>query len=233
MKKYSIMFFMILGFLFFLSKFWNETPQGQLQKEQKMSPDVTASESVDAPTQTAEDELNASELNQNTPSPAQDKIANNRRTETDGTHSEGSATDHANLNAGFGREPRLRLNAQGEPIEIITDKIHFKWNAAEISEQSFDTLQALAELIKNIDVINDLKIEGHTDASGDPLYNKHLSELRAKSVAEFLRSEGLTDTRIAYFGMGSEKPVDTNETPTGRAKNRRVEFKVNTQSPRN
>lgn len=71
-----------------------------------------------------------------------------------------------------------------------------------------------------------IEIGGHTDAEGSESYNLRLSENRAKAVAEYLISKGVSEKRIQFKGYGKSCPIDTNETEEGRAKNRRVEFKI-------
>jgi OmpA-OmpF porin, OOP family len=72
-----------------------------------------------------------------------------------------------------------------------------------------------------------LTIEGHTDNVGKPADNKLLSENRAKAVFDYLAQKGVVTERLTATGFGQEKPVATNSTTAGRAKNRRVELKLN------
>jgi len=69
-----------------------------------------------------------------------------------------------------------------------------------------------------------IKVEGHTDSTGSQ--NVKLSEERAKHVAKYLEAHGIKGDRIATEGFGDTKPIDSNKTVTGRAKNRRVEIKL-------
>ncbi len=67
-------------------------------------------------------------------------------------------------------------------------------------------------------------VEGHTDSVGPPEYNDGLSKRRAAAVEAFLVDFGVPRTRLAAVGHGESVPVATNETPTGRQRNRRVEL---------
>lgn len=67
---------------------------------------------------------------------------------------------------------------------------------------------------------------GHTDSTGSSAYNQTLSENRARTVANFLTSQGVASTRVRSQGFGMTMPVASNDTPEGRAKNRRVEIKI-------
>jgi len=69
-----------------------------------------------------------------------------------------------------------------------------------------------------------IDIAGHTDSTGSEQYNQQLSERRANTVAQYLRSKGVLDTRIATVGYGESRPIASNDTPEGRALNRRVEL---------
>jgi outer membrane protein OmpA-like peptidoglycan-associated protein len=71
-----------------------------------------------------------------------------------------------------------------------------------------------------------LEVEGHTDSVGTDQLNMLLSENRATSVRDFLIHEGMAPTSIASRGFGKSQPVATNDTPTGRQQNRRVELVV-------
>jgi len=71
-----------------------------------------------------------------------------------------------------------------------------------------------------------IDIIGHTDSTGSAEYNQGLSERRADAVAEALTRRGVRPVRIAAYGVGETQPVATNETPAGRAANRRVEIRI-------
>ena len=70
-----------------------------------------------------------------------------------------------------------------------------------------------------------LQIEGHTDSTGNAEQNLDLSKRRAESVKVVLVSQFQVDAaRLTTMGLGATKPIDSNDTPQGRAQNRRVEF---------
>ncbi len=71
-----------------------------------------------------------------------------------------------------------------------------------------------------------LKVVGHTDNVGTAQRNQTLSERRAQGIADLLRREGLTKDRLIVVGYGQDKPIASNDTPEGRAQNRRVEVIV-------
>ena len=69
-----------------------------------------------------------------------------------------------------------------------------------------------------------IEVVGHTDNTGSAAYNQDLSQRRAVSVAEVLRSSGVPGFRITTYGRGEDAPIATNLTPQGQALNRRVEI---------
>jgi outer membrane protein OmpA-like peptidoglycan-associated protein len=87
------------------------------------------------------------------------------------------------------------------------------------------TLDKVAQSLK--DYPNSLiDVYGHTDSTGSEAYNQTLSENRAQTVANYLTSQGVTEARVRSKGFGETMPVASNDTPEGRAKNRRVEIKI-------
>lgn len=103
--------------------------------------------------------------------------------------------------------------------------ILFKSSSAAIDAKSDATLAALADIAKAC-AKGRIRVEGHTDSSGRADFNKRLSESRAKAVADRLIAVGVKKDRVEAVGMGSEKPVASNDDAEGRAKNRRIEFIV-------
>ena len=71
-----------------------------------------------------------------------------------------------------------------------------------------------------------VRLEGHTDSTGDAAANKKLSFDRAIVIKEIMIKGGIADERIGTDGYGQEKPIASNETENGRAKNRRTELVV-------
>ena len=71
-----------------------------------------------------------------------------------------------------------------------------------------------------------IEIGGHTDNEGADNYNLQLSDARAKAVYDYLVVHGIAGSRLSYHGYGKTQPTSTNDTPEGRAGNRRTEFKI-------
>jgi outer membrane protein OmpA-like peptidoglycan-associated protein len=74
--------------------------------------------------------------------------------------------------------------------------------------------------------VKHVRIDGHTDNVGGAALNQDLSQRRSQSVVEYLVAKGIERTRLGARGFGLDKPIATNATALGRAKNRRVECTV-------
>src|SRR3546814_18449530 len=73
-----------------------------------------------------------------------------------------------------------------------------------------------------------IEVAGHTDSVGTDSYNQQLSQQRAEAVANYLNSRGVMRDRMITVGAGETRPIASNDTETGRAKNRRVEITLET-----
>ena len=82
------------------------------------------------------------------------------------------------------------------------------------------------EIVKLMNKHSDLnfRIEGHTDSDGEESFNQRLSEDRAAAVKSMLTKLGVASSRLESKGWGESTPVSNNNTPEGKANNRRVEF---------
>jgi outer membrane protein OmpA-like peptidoglycan-associated protein/tetratricopeptide (TPR) repeat protein len=120
-------------------------------------------------------------------------------------------------------------NFELEKLEVgakmILKNIYFETAKATLKPESFDELSRVVRFLKNNPSIR-IEISGHTDNVGSWNYNKKLSQERAKSVVEYIVAHDIDKSRLEYAGYSFDQPVATNETPEGRAKNRRVEFKI-------
>lgn len=108
---------------------------------------------------------------------------------------------------------------------FVLKDIFFEFDKSILLQQSYFELLKLRILLEKHPKMC-LEIRGHTDNKGSASYNQRLSENRAKAVADYLISKGISEKRIQYHGYGKSMPVDDNDTEEGRANNRRVEFKI-------
>jgi len=106
----------------------------------------------------------------------------------------------------------------------VTHGILFDVNSATIKPESYGTLKEMADVMKEYADLK-VKIVGHTDADGNDAANLELSKKRAASVKESLAKDfGIDESRMETDGKGESEPIDKNDTPAGKANNRRVEF---------
>jgi outer membrane protein OmpA-like peptidoglycan-associated protein len=129
-----------------------------------------------------------------------------------------------------------RGNADGggttRPLAVMTEseihieeEIRFATDSADLVGESDAVLGAVKRILDEHPDVH-IRIEGHTDAVGDPAYNDDLSARRAAAVAAWLVRQGIDAARLESAGLGSKQPLDTNDTEAGRAKNRRVVFRL-------
>lgn len=108
--------------------------------------------------------------------------------------------------------------------DLLADNtINFDTNSATIQRESFDLLERLATVATRCPETN-VEIAGHTDSVGSRGDNQKLSERRARSVVEFLRDRRVPRENLSARGYGEERPIATNTTDRGKARNRRIEF---------
>ncbi len=107
--------------------------------------------------------------------------------------------------------------------KFITHGILFDVNKASIRPESMGTLNDIAALMKAHPDLS-FEIDGHTDGDGNTDANLRLSQQRADAVKSMLVTMGIEAGRMETKGFGAGKPIDNNNTPEGKANNRRVEF---------
>lgn len=109
--------------------------------------------------------------------------------------------------------------------KVVLKGVNFATGSATLKPAAHDTLRSVAAAMK-ISRSLEVEVGGHTDSVGDATKNEALSQRRAEAVKEFLVKEGVEAKRLSTRGYGASKPADTNDTPAGRANNRRVTFTV-------
>lgn len=109
-------------------------------------------------------------------------------------------------------------------IVTLSSDLLFPTNSSYLTDNAKAELDKLADLLKKNN--KNLRVDGHTDATGTAHYNEWLSEKRANSVKDYLVAAGISSGRISIKGYGQEKPVGDNKTVEGRKLNRRVEVVI-------
>jgi outer membrane protein OmpA-like peptidoglycan-associated protein len=112
----------------------------------------------------------------------------------------------------------------GEGRILVSERIYFDDDRDTIREVSGPVLDQLAAVIRTLAPGVKVVVEGHTDDSGNAAYNLDLAHRRARSVVEYLRARGVAPERLEHVGYGAARPLAPNDSPEGRALNRRVEF---------
>ncbi len=162
------------------------------------------------------------------------------------TASKGDRVQRALIGAGIGaiagggagyymdvQEAKLRQKLEGTGVQVVRDgndlhlvmpgDVTFETNSASLNSGFFEVLDSVA-LVLNEYKSTLVTVAGYTDSTGPIEFNQKLSERRASTVALYLHSRGVDQQRLAAIGYGEKKPVASNNTSEGRAKNRRVEI---------
>ena len=116
----------------------------------------------------------------------------------------------------------VQVTKVGNSVQLrMASDVTFKTDSADINDSFYETLSSVAFVLKKYNRTN-IIISGYTDNTGTPSHNQVLSEQRAKSVGNFLTSQGVGQNRIFAQGFGKRNPIVSNATAEGRAANRRV-----------
>jgi outer membrane protein OmpA-like peptidoglycan-associated protein len=112
--------------------------------------------------------------------------------------------------------PESKWILNGVQFETSSDKI--KSESAAVLDDAAQTLKANEHVV--------VEIQGHTDNMGDDSFNQDLSQRRAIAVKNYLTQKGIGAQRLEARGYGEKNPIADNNSSSGRAQNRRIEFKV-------
>jgi len=134
----------------------------------------------------------------------------------------------ANLNPTYTVNNGLRVVASQQSVldaALANRIIEFESGKAALTPSGMAILDQMSEALKKL---NGIKVEviGHTDNAGSRAGNLSLSQARAEAVKTYVAARGIQADSIAVSGEGPDRPVADNRTPDGRARNRRIEFKV-------
>lgn len=125
-------------------------------------------------------------------------------------------------------QPGQTVGPDGCPVPVTIDLrgVNFDFDRSNLRP---DAVAILDEAVSILQKYPELRVEvaGHTDSIGTDAYNQGLSERRARAVYDYLTGNGISASRLAGpNGYGENRPIDTNDTADGRARNRRTELNV-------
>jgi OmpA-OmpF porin, OOP family len=116
-------------------------------------------------------------------------------------------------------------NSSELPKTFVFDNLNFNTGTTQLTPESQPTVSSLVVILKAYPS-TEVQLVGHTDNTGDAAANMKLSQDRASAVRDMLVNGGVDGNRITTAGYGQDKPVASNDTEEGRAKNRRTELVV-------
>jgi len=133
------------------------------------------------------------------------------------------------------QEAKLRTQLQNTGVSVtrvgdtiilnMPGNVTFATNSSNVSADFYAVLDSVALVINEFEKTY-VDVVGHTDSTGSADYNQQLSVARASSVARYLESQKVLPERVLTTGMGPNSPIADNDTPEGRALNRRVEIQL-------
>lgn len=121
------------------------------------------------------------------------------------------------------------LTIDGAEVTMsVPDSVLFDFDEYDLKEDAKQTLSEISETLKQFKQDVEIVINGHTDNVGNAQYNMDLSEKRAEEVKNYLIDQGdLAQASFTTKGYGDTRPIASNDTEAGQAKNRRVEIVIN------
>ena len=130
-------------------------------------------------------------------------------------------------------EDKLRMQLQSTGVSVtrsgnniilnMPGNVTFATGSSNISADFYRVLDSVALVLNEFEKTY-IDVAGHTDNTGSAALNQRLSEARANSVARYLQSQQVVAQRFVTTGHGFSQPIASNDTPEGRALNRRVEI---------
>jgi outer membrane protein OmpA-like peptidoglycan-associated protein len=139
------------------------------------------------------------------------------------THPDRSQEEALNQQVG------IEVTQTSDGVQVrLPDRVLFDFDQSALRADAGPALQRAVVLLKRSK--KSVIVEGHTDNTGTHDYNLALSKARAETVANALETRGIADARITTKGFAYDRPITSNDTPAGQAKNRRTEIVVTGES---
>jgi outer membrane protein OmpA-like peptidoglycan-associated protein len=109
---------------------------------------------------------------------------------------------------------------------VLDNPVTFKTGTNELTDEAKAALQQVKDFLVAKDYVTTMRIEGHSDNSGNEHENQTRTEQKALAVCRWLVTNGIDCKRLTPVGFGSTKPIESNDTPMGKAANRRIVFAI-------
>lgn len=138
------------------------------------------------------------------------------------------AFDARDVEAGSKVVKNLRVTrafSATDTTPFVLRNVLFDYDKADLKPESMTELDRLVKFLRENLTVR-IEIGAHTDAQGNDAYNLNLSDRRAKSVVDYLATQGIDRRRLSSRGYGETEPIASNDSEEGRALNRRVEFRI-------
>lgn len=119
--------------------------------------------------------------------------------------------------------PGAEVDAEGCLYKVTLEDVHFAFDRSDLTQSARQILQRVVGLVADRDDVTRILVSGHTDSIGSSAYNQGLSERRAWAVVQYLQRGGVNKP-IDAAGYGETSPATSNDSDSGRARNRRVEI---------
>jgi outer membrane protein OmpA-like peptidoglycan-associated protein len=144
----------------------------------------------------------------------------------------GAALDrqHRQLEQGLEGSGATVVNTGNTLVVTLPEAITFDVDSAVVHPEYVDEIAFIARSLRD-NPSSTVQVIGHTDNTGSTAHNQALSERRAAAVAAILTGNGVETWRVQTSGVGYSRPVASNDTPGGRAQNRRVEIVITPTQP--
>ena len=110
--------------------------------------------------------------------------------------------------------------------DVNFTRVNFEFNSDTLTDDTKSKLDKIVKYVKTDSTVKRIVVGGHTDWTGTTLYNSDLSKFRTFRVLDYLTTNGVSESVIQYASYGEEKPLQSNETETGRKINRRVTLEI-------
>lgn len=110
-----------------------------------------------------------------------------------------------------------------ERDNFVFEPIYFDYDKSDIRPEHYAFLDRLVKVVKGHSDLR-VRVTGHTDSDGSDAYNDTLSQKRARAIIDYFVAKGLSPDRLEFDFKGEKQPADTNNTPEGKQRNRRVDF---------